>query len=69
MRLLGCDHDKGWDSLLTFSAGFFDRSEKSVGFWDLIQRLHLVREMLQMIDTGSGQPLAAVPAVTVVSGY
>lgn len=65
---LGCDPDKGWYSLLTSSAGFFDWSEKSVGFWDWIQRLHLVREMLQMIDTGSGQPLAVVPAVTVV-GY
>lgn len=69
VRLLGCDPDKGWYSLLTSSAGFFDWSEKSVGFWDLIQGLHLVREMLQMIDTGSGQPLAVVPAVTVVSGY
>lgn len=69
VRLLGCDHDKGWYSLLTFSTGFFDWSEKSVGFWDIIQRLHLVREILQMIVIGSGQPLAVVPAVTVVSGY
>lgn len=69
VRLLGCDPDKDWYSLLTSSTGFFDQSEKSVGFWDLIQRLHLVREMLQMIDIGAGQPLAVVPAVTVVSGY